>query len=94
MGYIIETFPVVKRKDGQKYGEYRTKRVILECYDALAVAMKTGVGLTKRSVVRLLLTHKLPILRRNNYILMFHLIVFKVYTEIGFQLDSKLKRRN
>ena len=32
MGYIIETFPVVKRKDGQKYGEYRTKRVILECY--------------------------------------------------------------
>jgi hypothetical protein len=40
--YIMETFPIVKRKDEQKYGEYRTKRVILECYDAMAKAMKTG----------------------------------------------------
>ncbi|MBW1692339.1 MAG: SAM-dependent DNA methyltransferase, partial [Deltaproteobacteria bacterium] len=40
--YIMETFPIVKRKDEQKYGEYRTKRVILECYDAMADAMKTG----------------------------------------------------
>ena len=29
-------------KDEQKYGEYRTKRVILECYDAMAEAIKTG----------------------------------------------------
>ena len=29
-------------KDEKKYGEYRTKRVILECYDAMAEAMKTG----------------------------------------------------
>ena len=40
--YIMETFPIVKRKDEQKYGEYRTKRVILECYDAIAEAKKTG----------------------------------------------------
>ncbi|MFH1943245.1 MAG: N-6 DNA methylase [bacterium] len=40
--YIMETFPIVKRKDEQKYGEYRTKRVILECYDAMAEAKKTG----------------------------------------------------
>ncbi|MFH1933088.1 MAG: N-6 DNA methylase [Pseudomonadota bacterium] len=40
--YIMETFPIVKRKDEQKYGEYRTKRVILECYDAMTEAMKTG----------------------------------------------------
>ena len=40
--YIMETFPIVKRKDDQKYGEYRTKLVILECYDAMAEAMKTG----------------------------------------------------
>lgn len=33
---------VAIHKDGQKYGEYRTKRVILECYDAMAEAMKTG----------------------------------------------------
>lgn len=32
----------VTHKDEQKYGEYRTKRVILECYDAMAEAMKTG----------------------------------------------------
>jgi len=38
----METFPIVKRKDEQKYGEYRTKLVILECYDAMAEAMKTG----------------------------------------------------
>lgn len=40
--YIMETFPIVKKKDERKYGEYRTKRVILECYDAMAKAMKTG----------------------------------------------------
>ncbi len=38
----METFPIVKRKDEQKYGEYRTKLVILECYDAMAESMKTG----------------------------------------------------
>lgn len=42
--YIMETFPIVKRKDEQKYGEYRTKRVILEVYDAMADAMKIGVS--------------------------------------------------
>jgi len=40
--YILETFPIVKRKDEQRYGEYRTKRVILECYDAMAQAQATG----------------------------------------------------
>ena len=39
---IIVTFSIVKRKDEQKYGEYRTNRMILECYDAMAEAMKTG----------------------------------------------------
>ena len=42
VNYIMETFPIVKRKYEQKYGEYRTKRVILECYDAMSEAMKTG----------------------------------------------------
>ncbi|MFH1951292.1 MAG: N-6 DNA methylase [Pseudomonadota bacterium] len=40
--YIMETFSIVKRKDEQKYGEYRTKRIILRCYDSMAEAMKTG----------------------------------------------------
>jgi len=40
--YILETFPIVKRKDEQRYGDYRTKRVILEIYDAMAAASRTG----------------------------------------------------
>ena len=38
----METFPIVKRKDEAKHGEYRTKRVILEIYDALQQAMDTS----------------------------------------------------
>lgn len=33
LDYILETFPIVKRKDIEKYGEYKTKRLILEKYD-------------------------------------------------------------
>jgi len=40
--YILETFPIVKRKDEQVHGEYRTKRVILDIYDAMQQAMETG----------------------------------------------------
>ncbi len=40
--YIMETFPIVKRKDETAYGEYRTKRVILEIYDAMQRAIETG----------------------------------------------------
>ena len=41
--YIMETFPIVKRKDEQRYGSFRTKELILEVYDAMAEAMRTGV---------------------------------------------------
>lgn len=40
--YIMDTFPIVKRKDEASWGEYRTKRVILELYDALAEAKREG----------------------------------------------------
>jgi hypothetical protein len=40
--YILETFPIVKRKDLKAHGEYRTRRVILEIYDEMAAAMQTG----------------------------------------------------
>jgi len=40
--YIMDTFPIVRRKDEEKRGEYRTKRVILEIYDEMAEAMRTG----------------------------------------------------
>lgn len=35
LAYILGTFPIVRRKDEAKYGEYRTKRVILENYEVL-----------------------------------------------------------
>lgn len=43
VSYIMDTFPIVKRKDEEKFnGDYRTKRTILEIYDALVEAMKSG----------------------------------------------------
>jgi len=36
--YIMDTFPIVKRKDEAAHGEYRTKRVILEIYDHMSAA--------------------------------------------------------
>ncbi len=42
--HILETFPIVKRKDEQAHGEYRTKRVILDIYDAMQQAMETGTS--------------------------------------------------
>ena len=44
--YIMETFPIVKRKDIAAHGEYRTKRMILEVYDQMAEAIRTGVPYT------------------------------------------------
>jgi hypothetical protein len=40
--YVMETFPIVKRRDVAAHGEYRTKRVILEVYDAMQQAMDSG----------------------------------------------------
>ena len=33
--YILETFPIVKRKDIEKYGTYRTKETILKLFDEM-----------------------------------------------------------
>lgn len=41
--YVLEQFPIVKRKDEAQFGEYRTKRLILEAYDAMQQAIKTGI---------------------------------------------------
>lgn len=42
MDYITDTFPIVKRKDEDRYGEHLTKRVILEIHDEMVPAMATG----------------------------------------------------
>ena len=40
--YILDTFPIVRKNDEKAHGEYRTKRVILEVYDTMANAARTG----------------------------------------------------
>jgi len=40
--YILDTFPIVRRRDEKTFGEYRTKRVILEIYDKIEQAKRTG----------------------------------------------------
>ena len=41
--YMTDTFPIVRRKDQEMFkGDYRTKRVILEIYDAIAEAVRSG----------------------------------------------------
>ena len=42
VNYIMDTFPIVRRKDETRHGEYRTKRVILDIYDAMQTAAATG----------------------------------------------------
>jgi hypothetical protein len=40
--YILDTFPIVRKNDEKAHGEYRTKRLILEVYDGIAKAIRTG----------------------------------------------------
>jgi hypothetical protein len=37
--YILDTFPIVRRKDEAQHGEYRTRRVILEMYDEMSAGV-------------------------------------------------------
>jgi len=41
--YIMETFPIVKRRDVAQCGSYRTKETILAFYDRMATAYAAGV---------------------------------------------------
>ncbi len=41
VGYVMDTFPIVKRKDEEKYGSYRTKDTILGIYDAMQDSIRT-----------------------------------------------------
>jgi hypothetical protein len=41
--YIMETFPIVKRRDEEQHGHYRTKALILDVYRKMADAIATGV---------------------------------------------------
>lgn len=41
-GHVLDSFPVVRRNEERDLGEYRTKRLALDAYDALAGAAATG----------------------------------------------------
>jgi len=42
VAYIHDQFPNFRRKDEERFGEYRTKRVILDIYDAMEDARRSG----------------------------------------------------
>ena len=48
VSYILDTFPGVRDKDEANHGEYRTKRIILEVYDAMQAAIATGEAFRTR----------------------------------------------
>ncbi len=50
MDYMMETFPIVKRKDEKLLGAYRTKRVIVEMYDQMRRTMELGEAYRMRLV--------------------------------------------
>lgn len=41
--HVLDSFPVVRKYDERDYGEFRTKRLVLAAYDAMAQAAETGV---------------------------------------------------
>ena len=40
--YILESFPIVKERDKEIHGEYYTKRIVLEIYDAMQRSIEIG----------------------------------------------------
>ena len=41
--YIMETFPIVRRRDIEQCGSFETKQLILRIYDMMAEAIRTGM---------------------------------------------------
>ena len=49
--YILDTFSIIRRREEDKYkGDFRSKRVILEIYDAMQEGIRTGQGYQTRLV--------------------------------------------
>ena len=41
--FRLPSFPIFRRSDEKRYGDYRTKGLILDAYDAMQRAMHLGV---------------------------------------------------
>jgi len=48
VSHILETFPIVKKKDLESFGTFRTKDTILSIYDALAAAIAASAPFDSR----------------------------------------------
>ncbi len=46
--HVIDAFTIVQSREEETHGAYRTKRVILEIYDAMAEAERSGVPFQNR----------------------------------------------
>jgi hypothetical protein len=44
VAYILDQFPIVRRRDEERYGLYRTKETILAVYDELAECSRLTLG--------------------------------------------------
>jgi hypothetical protein len=42
VAYILDQFPIVRQKDEDAHGSYRTKERILVIYDAMLAAQRSG----------------------------------------------------
>lgn len=45
---VLDTFRLIRDRDEKSHGEYRTKHVVLEIYDAMAEAARTGIPYATR----------------------------------------------
>jgi hypothetical protein len=47
VAYVLDQFPIVRRKDEdeERFGEYRTKRLVLEAYDLMLTTTEISTGL-------------------------------------------------
>ena len=48
VGYIMESFPIVKRTDIMNFGDYRTMLETVEAYDAISESAQSGVPYVSR----------------------------------------------
>jgi hypothetical protein len=44
VAHVLDSFPVVRKYEERDYGEFRTKRLVLDCYDAMAAAAAARVA--------------------------------------------------
>jgi len=44
VAYVMDGFPIVEKNDNKRWGEYRTKRVVLERFDAMQEARALGAA--------------------------------------------------